>query len=123
MVRPARIESVSGGVGRLTVPTRFLKSWIESHYLDRVLATFKAEAGDVTRIEVGVRGTMVPARPAVPHAAKPANPTSGPLARLHAVGTPAPSAPAVQAAEPAHRRRPPPPMRTVISPGHPSMPA
>ncbi len=94
------LESVSGGVGRLTVPTRFLKSWIESHYLDRVLATFKAEAGEVTRIEVGVRGTMVPARPAVPHTAKPANPTSGPLARLHAVGTPAPTAPAVQAAEP-----------------------
>jgi chromosomal replication initiator protein len=93
------LESVSGGVGRLTVPTRFLKSWIESHYLDRVLATFKAEAGDVTRIEVGVRGTMVPARPAVPHPAKPANPTSGPLARLHAVGTPAPSAPAVHASE------------------------
>ncbi len=27
------LDSVSGGTGKLTVPTRFLKSWIESHYL------------------------------------------------------------------------------------------
>ncbi len=93
------LDSVSGGTGKLTVPTRFLKSWIESHYLDRVLATFKAEAGDVARIEVGVRGTVAPARPVVPAPAKPVTATSGPLARLHAVGSQAPVAPALPAAE------------------------
>jgi len=80
------LEEVVGGVARLTVPTRFLKSWLESHYLDRVLATFGAEADTVTRIEVGVRGPAAPARPAggpKPHAA------SAPLARLHATATPA----------------------------------
>jgi chromosomal replication initiator protein len=81
------LEEVSGGVARLTVPTRFLKSWIESHYLDRVLTTFRAEAEGVGRIEVGVRGPSAPSRP-VANAGKP-SPTSGPLTRLHATATPA----------------------------------
>ena len=81
------LEEVSGGVARLTVPTRFLKSWIESHYLDRVLTTFRAEAESVGRIEVGVRGPSAPSRP-VANAGKP-SPTSGPLTRLHATATPA----------------------------------
>ena len=56
------LDGVEGGSARLTVPTRFLKSWIESHYLDRVLATFRTEVDEVGRIEVGVRGS-VPPRP------------------------------------------------------------
>ena len=83
------LEEVAGGTARLTVPTRFLKSWIESHYLDRVLNTFRSEAEVVQRIEVSVRGPAAPARPVAPGAGKP-NPTSGPLARLHAAGAPAP---------------------------------
>ncbi|TXN61870.1 DnaA N-terminal domain-containing protein, partial [Methylobacterium sp. WL6] len=57
------LDCVVGGTARLTVPTRFLKSWIESHYLDRVLNTFKAEVEEIGRIEVGVRGTTAPVRP------------------------------------------------------------
>jgi chromosomal replication initiator protein len=93
------LEGVSGGTGRLTVPTRFLKSWIESHYIDRVLGTFRAEAGDIGRIEIGVRGTAAPVRPAPVGIAKP-TPTSGPLARLHATGAPVPMAPIASAPEP-----------------------
>ncbi|TXN03730.1 chromosomal replication initiator protein DnaA, partial [Methylobacterium sp. WL64] len=85
------LEGVTAGTARLTVPTRFLKSWIESHYLDRVLGTFKAEAEEIGRIEVGVRGTAAPVRPAAVGAPK-AGPASGPLARLHATGTPTPVA-------------------------------
>ncbi|WP_336485340.1 chromosomal replication initiator protein DnaA [Methylobacterium nigriterrae] len=86
------LEDVTAGTARLTVPTRFLKSWIESHYLDRVLNTFRSEIEAVSRIEVGVRGPAAPARP-VAGAVK-VHPASGPLARLHAAGpqTPAPAA-------------------------------
>ncbi|WP_288586273.1 chromosomal replication initiator protein DnaA [uncultured Methylobacterium sp.] len=66
------LQDVSGGVARLTVPTRFLKSWIESHYIDRVLATFRSEADGIESLEVGVRGAMAPARPGAAAAAKPA---------------------------------------------------
>ncbi|MGU3541994.1 chromosomal replication initiator protein DnaA [Methylobacterium sp. A52T] len=85
------LEAVAGGTARLTVPTRFLKSWIESHYLDRVLNTFKAEVEEIARIEVGVRGTGAPVRPVAAGVAK-AGPASGPLARLHATSAPMPVA-------------------------------
>ncbi|PIK69802.1 chromosomal replication initiation protein DnaA, partial [Methylobacterium frigidaeris] len=65
------LQEVSGGVARLTVPTRFLKSWIESHYLDRVLATFRSEADGIESLEVGVRGAMAPARPGAAALTKP----------------------------------------------------
>src|SRR4051794_41582128 len=53
------LDAVSDGCARLTVPTRFLKSWIEAHYADRVLATYRAEAPAVERISVGVRGIPI----------------------------------------------------------------
>ncbi len=89
----ARLEllDVSAGTARLTVPTRFLKSWIESHYLDRVLTTFRSEVDEVARIDVSVRGPAA-ARTGTPSPAKPAGPIpASPLARLQAAGHAAPS--------------------------------
>ena len=56
----ARLEmdSISEGCARLSVPTRFLKSWIEAHYADRVLSVYRSEAPDLERISIGVRGSM-----------------------------------------------------------------
>lgn len=51
------LDGVEDGIARLTVPTRFLKSWIEAHYIDRVLATYRAENSSVERIAVSVRGS------------------------------------------------------------------
>ncbi|KQP59217.1 chromosomal replication initiation protein [Methylobacterium sp. Leaf399] len=76
------LDAVVAGTARLTVPTRFLKSWIESHYLDRVLNTFRSEVEAVTRIEVGVRGAAAPVR--VAPAAQKVNAPASPLARLQA---------------------------------------
>ncbi len=116
------LEGVASGAGRLTVPTRFLKSWIESHYIDRVLTTFRAEAPEVDRIEIGVRGTAAPARPAVAPP-KPVSPTSGPLARLHAR---APRRRSPRWLRHQSRPAPPPrlrPTRATTSPARRSMPA
>ena len=38
------LEGVVDRQARFTVPTRFLKSWIESHYLDRILAALNAKS-------------------------------------------------------------------------------
>ena len=35
--------AVDGEMVRLSVPTRFLKSWVQSHYADKLLACWKAE--------------------------------------------------------------------------------
>ena len=57
----ARLEltACEAGCARLSVPTRFLKSWIEAHYLDRVLAIYRAEDGSVERLALTVRGAMM----------------------------------------------------------------
>ncbi|MCB5174915.1 chromosomal replication initiator protein DnaA [Microvirga lenta] len=52
------VDAVVEGCAYLTVPTRFLKSWIESHYSDRVLTVYRSEAPDVERIVIGVRNTL-----------------------------------------------------------------
>ena len=37
------LEGIEGETVKLSVPTRFLKSWIQSHYTERVLACWQAE--------------------------------------------------------------------------------
>jgi chromosomal replication initiator protein len=44
---------------RLSVPTRFLKSWIQAHYAERVLACWRAEQPLLRRIEVMVRSAVL----------------------------------------------------------------
>jgi chromosomal replication initiator protein len=57
------LESVHGESVRLSVPTRFLKSWIQAHYAERVLACWQAELPDVHRIDLTVRSAMRCAAP------------------------------------------------------------
>jgi chromosomal replication initiator protein len=52
------LEAMVGGCAHLTVPTRFLKSWIEAHYVDRVLAVYRMEVPEVERVTIGVRNTL-----------------------------------------------------------------
>jgi chromosomal replication initiator protein len=49
------LVSVGSGQARLSVPTRFLKSWIDTHYLGRISAVLSAEVGQVAQILVFVR--------------------------------------------------------------------
>ena len=49
------LESVQQESVRLSVPTTFLKSWIQAHYAERVLSCFQAEMPEVHRIDLTVR--------------------------------------------------------------------
>ncbi len=49
------LEEIVDGKAHLSVPTRFLCSWIQSNYADRILETFKAELPDVSRLHLTVR--------------------------------------------------------------------
>jgi chromosomal replication initiator protein len=53
------LEAVEKDTARLSVPTRFLKSWIQSHYSDRVLRCWQAEEHCVQRIELTVRTAAI----------------------------------------------------------------
>src|ERR1700712_1481723 len=42
----------------LSVPTRFLKSWIQAHYAERVLTCWQTEMPQVHRVDLTVRSAM-----------------------------------------------------------------
>ena len=53
------LDGSEGDTVKLSVPTRFLKSWIQSHYAERVLACWQAEQPDFSRIELTVRSAVI----------------------------------------------------------------
>src|SRR6202022_456657 len=57
------LEGVQDESVRLSVPTRFLKSWIQAHYAERVLTCWQAEMPEVHRIDLTVRTAMRCAAP------------------------------------------------------------
>jgi chromosomal replication initiator protein len=56
-------ESVDKEVVRLSVPTRFLRKWVQSHYEDRLLAQWQVEEPTISRLELSVRSAAI--RPAL----------------------------------------------------------
>ena len=58
------LEGVQEESVRLSVPTRFLKSWIQAHYAERVLTCWQAEMPEVHRIDLSVRSAVRCAVPA-----------------------------------------------------------
>jgi chromosomal replication initiator protein len=75
----ARMEAEDLDSGRLTVsvPTRFLKSWIETHYLSKLQKISETELGtlDSVHVRVRMRGGVA-AKPASGDAAQPAAPVA-----------------------------------------------
>jgi chromosomal replication initiator protein len=51
------LETAADGRACFTVPTRFLKSWIESHYVDRILAALNSEIGGIADLTIAVRSS------------------------------------------------------------------
>ncbi len=66
------LEGHEEGTVRLSVPTRFLKQWIQSHYRERLMGLWRRECDDVRRIELTVRGAARPRSAPVPHKSSPA---------------------------------------------------
>jgi chromosomal replication initiator protein len=58
------LVSVGSGHARLSVPTKFLKSWIDTHYLGHISAALNAEFGPVLQIFIFVR-CCTPLEPSV----------------------------------------------------------
>jgi chromosomal replication initiator protein len=53
------LDGIEGITARLSVPTRFLKSWIQSHYVDRVLACWQQEIPEIQKVDVNVRSAVI----------------------------------------------------------------
>ena len=54
-----RLEEFVAGRARFSVSTRFLKSWIEAHYQDKLLAALAAELEGVLTVEINVRSSQL----------------------------------------------------------------
>jgi chromosomal replication initiator protein len=53
------LENIQTGCMRLSVPTRFLRNWIQSHYGERLLELCRAEFEEVEKLDLVVRTTLV----------------------------------------------------------------
>ncbi len=86
------LERIHGDSVYISVPTKFLKSWIQAHYADRVLSCWQAELTNVKRIELTVRTAMRCAAPVkdakAPHDERRADANHGrPAPELRATAT------------------------------------
>ena len=93
------LESLTGKDACLSVPTKFLKSWIVSHYADKLLPMLAAEFPTIKRISLVIRSS---ARPALALAV-PAS-SGSPPGRAAAALAPAPTASQAAAAPPVAKR-------------------
>ncbi len=53
-------EGIADGVLKVSVPTRFLRSWIKSHYIDQLTACCAAEYKGVSIVDIQVRTRGLP---------------------------------------------------------------
>jgi chromosomal replication initiator protein len=86
------LASLTDGVAHLSVPTRFLKSWIESHYIDRLRLRVSEETPTVTNVHLAVRSAMQrqaqrPAEAPIPNKARQIEKPSLPTIESRAVST------------------------------------
>ncbi len=51
------LDSIDGSTAFLSVPTRFLKSWIQSHYTDRLLSTIASEIPGIESLSLSIRSS------------------------------------------------------------------
>jgi len=63
--------AIDGDMVRLSVPTRFLKSWVQAHYAEKLLACLKAELPSARRIDIAVRSAVLRNTAAKPKTAEP----------------------------------------------------
>ena len=52
------LERIQEDSVHLSVPTKFLKSWIQAHYAERVLTCWQAELPEVSRVDLTVRSAV-----------------------------------------------------------------
>jgi chromosomal replication initiator protein len=104
-----KLHSVSKSVVRFTVPTTFLKSWINNRYIDLITSLVQSEDPEVLKVEILVRSaTRTNVRvPQAAERAEPATETMAPVAARNKTATAQPvgmSVPvAVSPAQPARQ--------------------
>ncbi|MBX3597808.1 MAG: chromosomal replication initiator protein DnaA [Rhizobiaceae bacterium] len=83
-----KLAEASRSLVRISVPTAFLRSWINSHYLDLIVELWREEEPDLLKLEIVVRSATrqahVPVAPAVNTSQSAARPAAATNAVSHA---------------------------------------
>lgn len=82
-----KLAEASKGIVRLSVPTAFLKSWINGHYLDLIAELWREEQPDLLRVEIVVRSATRQTRPAIESEPEPARKPIRPAQTALGTGT------------------------------------
>ena len=97
-IKPLTLSELQGEKVRLAVPTRFMRDWVEEHYLEILASLWRAENAAVKAVEIIVEPTPVrdPAAPGAADSTEPESPEApGAGAAAAAEPAPAPAAAAV----------------------------
>ncbi|WP_374442633.1 chromosomal replication initiator protein DnaA [Stella sp.] len=65
-LKPVTLKDVRGGVVRLAVPTKFMREWVETNYLDRLRVLWTGENGNVRTIDIAIESALARAGAAEP---------------------------------------------------------
>ncbi len=57
-LRPLALVNVESGMVQMAVPTRFMRDWVQSHYIDRIRDFWSIENPDVDGIEIRVASAL-----------------------------------------------------------------
>ena len=57
-IKNIKIQSQEGEVVFFTVPTRFIRDWITSHYLDKIIFFLNAENPDIRRVKINIDNSL-----------------------------------------------------------------
>lgn len=96
---PLAVQDVTDGAVRLSLPTRFMRDWVATHYVDRVRRVLGEEMPDLRSLDLVVAPKLKPAAPVVAVARPDPVPLAIPPAanRIEAPARPAIRAEAVEA--------------------------
>ena len=93
------LDKASGETVHLSVPTRFLKSWIQGHYLERLAELWRDETGMTRKVDVAVRSAAIRSQPLKARDPR-ATLTTTPVEARRSPSAPAPAPAAAQPAAP-----------------------
>ena len=57
-IKNIKIQSQEGDVIFFTVPTRFIRDWITSHYLDKIIFFLNEENSDIKRVKINIDNSL-----------------------------------------------------------------
>jgi chromosomal replication initiator protein len=63
-ILPIEPQSLEGGTLSLSVPTRFIRDWVKSHYADRIRSLWAQHFGPLARVDISVSGKAPAQKPA-----------------------------------------------------------